>query len=64
MSRPTHLLRHEHRIIEQAIRALEGMCIRMQTGNRKSRYFSDLRKKCWMTRSKIRSLTLSQMGIK
>lgn len=33
MSRPTHLLRHEHRIIEQAIRALEGMCIRMQTGS-------------------------------
>jgi hemerythrin-like domain-containing protein len=33
MSRPTHLLRHEHRIIEQGMRALEGMCIRMQTGS-------------------------------
>jgi hemerythrin-like domain-containing protein len=32
MSRPTHLLRHEHRVIEQAMRALEGMCIRMRAG--------------------------------
>lgn len=32
MSRPTHLLRHEHRVIEQAMRALEGICIRMQMG--------------------------------
>jgi hemerythrin-like domain-containing protein len=34
MSRPTHLLRHEHRVIEQAIRALEGMCVRMRAGAR------------------------------
>ena len=33
MSRPTHLLRHEHRVIEQAMRALEGMCIRMKAGS-------------------------------
>ena len=33
MSRPTHLLRHEHRVIEQAMRALEGMCIRMMAGS-------------------------------
>ena len=32
MSRPTYLLRHEHRVIDQAMRALEGMCFRMQTG--------------------------------
>src|SRR5678815_2534711 len=32
MSRPTHLLKHEHRVIEQAMRALEGMCVRMRTG--------------------------------
>jgi hemerythrin-like domain-containing protein len=32
MSRPTHLLRHEHRVIEQAMRALEGMCLRMRAG--------------------------------
>ena len=32
MSRPTHLLRHEHRVIEQAMRALEGMCVRMRAG--------------------------------
>src|SRR5262245_13249221 len=33
MSRPTHLLRHEHRIIEQGMRALDGMCIRMKSGS-------------------------------
>jgi hemerythrin-like domain-containing protein len=32
MSRPTHLLSHEHRVIEQAMRALEGMCLRMRLG--------------------------------
>jgi hemerythrin-like domain-containing protein len=32
MSRPTHLLRHEHRVIEQAMHALEGMCFRMRAG--------------------------------
>src|SRR5262245_38908074 len=32
MSRPTHLLRHEHRVIEQAMRAMEGMCFRIRTG--------------------------------
>ncbi|HKC86420.1 MAG TPA: hemerythrin domain-containing protein [Blastocatellia bacterium] len=32
MSRPTHLLRHEHRVIEQAMRALEGMCLRILAG--------------------------------
>lgn len=32
MSRPTHPLKHEHRVIEQAMRALEGMCLRMSTG--------------------------------
>ena len=33
MSRPTHLLRHEHRVIEQAMRALVGMCLRMRAGS-------------------------------
>ena len=33
MSRPTHLLRHEHRVIEQAMRALEGMCFRIRAGD-------------------------------
>ena len=32
MSRPTHQLRHEHRVIEQAMRALEGMCLSMVAG--------------------------------
>src|SRR5262245_52243715 len=32
MSRPTHLLKHEHRVIEQSMRALEGMCLRMKAG--------------------------------
>jgi hemerythrin-like domain-containing protein len=34
MSRPTHLLRHEHRVIHQAMQALEGMCLRMRAGGR------------------------------
>ncbi len=32
MSRPTHPLKHEHRVIEQAMRALDGMCLRMIAG--------------------------------
>jgi len=31
MSRPTHILRHEHRVIEQALRALDGMCLNLRT---------------------------------
>lgn len=31
--RPTHLLRHEHRVIEQALRALDGICLRLKVGN-------------------------------
>lgn len=30
MSRPTHTLKHEHRIIEQALRALVGLCVRLE----------------------------------
>ncbi|MFN7930606.1 MAG: hemerythrin domain-containing protein [Blastocatellia bacterium] len=30
MSRPTHTLKHEHRIIEQALRALDGICTRLE----------------------------------
>ncbi len=33
MSRPTHLLKREHRVIEQAMRALEGMCFRIRAGD-------------------------------
>lgn len=32
MSRPTHTLKHEHRIIEQALRGLEGICTRLELG--------------------------------
>jgi hemerythrin-like domain-containing protein len=32
MSRPTHILRHEHRVIERALRALEGMCLNLISG--------------------------------
>lgn len=32
MSRPTHTLKHEHRIIEQALRALDGICTRLELG--------------------------------
>ncbi|HYE72307.1 MAG TPA: hemerythrin domain-containing protein [Blastocatellia bacterium] len=32
MSRPTHFLRHEHRVIEKALRALEGMCLKLRGG--------------------------------
>jgi hemerythrin-like domain-containing protein len=34
MPRPTYLLKHEHRVIEQAMRALDGMCLHMRTGGR------------------------------
>lgn len=33
-ARPTHLLRHEHRVIEQALRALDGMCLRLKAGDK------------------------------
>ena len=32
MSRPTHILRHEHRVIERALRALDGMCLYLKSG--------------------------------
>jgi hemerythrin-like domain-containing protein len=32
MSRPTHILRHEHRVIERALRALDGMCLNLKSG--------------------------------
>jgi hemerythrin-like domain-containing protein len=32
MSRPTHILRHEHRVIERALRALDGMCLYLNAG--------------------------------
>ena len=32
MSRPTHILRHEHRVIERALRALDGMCLSLKSG--------------------------------
>jgi hemerythrin-like domain-containing protein len=31
MSRPTHILRHEHRVIEQGLRALDGICFKLRT---------------------------------
>jgi hemerythrin-like domain-containing protein len=30
--RPTHILRHEHRVIEQALRALHGMALKLKLG--------------------------------
>jgi hemerythrin-like domain-containing protein len=33
MSRPTHILKHEHRVIEQALRALDGICLNLKTGD-------------------------------
>ena len=30
MSRPTHTLKHEHRVIEKALRALEGIGMRLE----------------------------------
>lgn len=32
MARPTHTLKHEHRIIEQVLRGLEGICLRLELG--------------------------------
>ncbi|MFN0123747.1 MAG: hemerythrin domain-containing protein [Blastocatellia bacterium] len=32
MSRPTQILKHEHRLIEQALRALDGMVLAFQAG--------------------------------
>src|SRR5262245_34311964 len=32
MSRPTHILRREHRVIERALRALDGMCLILKSG--------------------------------
>lgn len=32
MSRPFHILKHEHRMIEQALRALDGACLRLDGG--------------------------------
>ncbi|MFN0084041.1 MAG: hemerythrin domain-containing protein [Blastocatellia bacterium] len=34
MARPTHILRHEHRVIEQGLRALDGICLKFKTGER------------------------------
>lgn len=33
MSRPFHILKHEHRIIERALRALDGVCSRFESGD-------------------------------
>jgi hemerythrin-like domain-containing protein len=32
MSRPTHILKREHRVIERALRALDGMCLNLKAG--------------------------------
>jgi hemerythrin-like domain-containing protein len=32
MSKPFHILKHEHRVIEQVMRALEGVCLRLDGG--------------------------------
>lgn len=32
MSDPLHVLKHEHRIIEQALRALDGICLKLTWG--------------------------------
>jgi hemerythrin-like domain-containing protein len=32
MSLPLHTLKHEHRIIEKALRGLSGICVRLETG--------------------------------
>jgi hemerythrin-like domain-containing protein len=34
MSRPFHILKHEHRIIERALRGLDGVCMRIEGGIR------------------------------
>lgn len=33
MSKPFHILKHEHRVIEQGLRALDGVCMRLEGGN-------------------------------
>lgn len=33
MTRPFHILKHEHRVIERALRALDGVCMRLEGGN-------------------------------
>jgi hemerythrin-like domain-containing protein len=33
MSEPLHTLKHEHRVIERALRALDGVCIRLEWGD-------------------------------
>jgi hemerythrin-like domain-containing protein len=33
MSGPFHLLKHDHRIIERGLKALDGACLRLETGN-------------------------------
>jgi hemerythrin-like domain-containing protein len=33
MSKPFHILKHEHRVIERGLRALDGVCIRLEGGN-------------------------------
>jgi hemerythrin-like domain-containing protein len=32
MTNPFHVLKHEHRVIERALRALEGVCLRLEGG--------------------------------
>ncbi|MFY9572632.1 MAG: hemerythrin domain-containing protein, partial [Blastocatellia bacterium] len=32
MTHPLHTLKHEHRVIERALRALDGVCARLQWG--------------------------------
>jgi len=32
MSHPIHILKHEHRVIEQGLRALNGVCLRLASG--------------------------------
>jgi hemerythrin-like domain-containing protein len=32
MTNPFHLLKHEHRIIERGLRALDGLCLRLEWG--------------------------------
>src|SRR5437867_11767501 len=34
MSRPFHILKHEHRIIERSLRGLDGVCMRIKGGSR------------------------------
>ena len=33
MAEPLHILKHEHRVIERALRALEGVCSRLELGS-------------------------------